>query len=712
LFKRVTCRCSDKTRRNANLSRNEAFDIEESTQVKEKLVKKINNLRKREYYPLLQAKFDELYMKSKDNINFNNLIPLITSTENILLAIQTIKSNRGRNTKGTNNTVMQDILDKPLQEIVDYIRGRLRDYQPQTIKRVYISKEKKPRNRQSAGKPRKVTKPKMRPLGIPTMEERLIQQCILQVLEPIAEAKFVHQSFGFRPHRGVHDALARVHNILTSTMCEYAVDMDIKSFFDTVSHSKLIKQLYTMGIHDKALLTIIKRMLKAGIVEPKFPKTPEIESDITTPDEGTPQGGILSPLLANIVLNELDHWVISQWEGFKTKTDYANQGNKIKALKKSKLKVMYYVRYADDFRIFANTYDSAKRIFKAVEMWLKERLHLNISEEKSQIVRLKQKHMKFLGITFKLVKNPKIKQHKYNRLSAHFIPHTSITDEKYELLKSDIRERVIEIKHTFKHEDRVRAILNYNAYIRGLSFYAVTSKWYKISSKLSWDTRTVTYNRLKNICKTRKHGRVKDEEESRGFKRKGASIEINGVKLLKPTDVSYEEFRQINPKVCKYTKEGRKLVHSNKLVDTSLLHNHFTENPKYHETAEYNVNRLAALSIQKGLCKITGLPLKIGFIHTHHIKPIEQGGNNKTSNLALLWTLAHEMIHAVQENAIKSRYHDLKTAGEISIKTLRQAAKINGTKPPEKWSDKCVLRKINKYRLKAGYEKLTVKEIL
>ena len=105
----------------------------------------------------------------------------------------------------------------------------------------------------------------MRPLGIPTMEDRLIQQCIKQVLEPICEAKFYKHSYGFRPNRGTHHAIARVNFLAYKSKLQYVVDIDIKGFFDNVNHAKLLKQLWTMGIQDKNLLSILSKMLKAEI---------------------------------------------------------------------------------------------------------------------------------------------------------------------------------------------------------------------------------------------------------------------------------------------------------------------------------------------------------------------------------------------------------------------------------------------------------------
>ena len=151
---------------------------------------------------------------------------------------------------------------------------------------------------------------KKRPLGIPTIGDRLIQQCIKQVLEPICEAKFHPDSYGFRPNRSAHHAIARVEYLIHHAKLYYLVDVDIKGFFDNVSHAKLLKQLWTIGIQDKNLICIISKMLKAEI------------KGIGVPDRGTPQGGILSPLLANVVLNELDWWISDQWQTFETNKNY------------------------------------------------------------------------------------------------------------------------------------------------------------------------------------------------------------------------------------------------------------------------------------------------------------------------------------------------------------------------------------------------------
>ena len=276
---------------------------------------KKRKLRNAEYYDLQEMQ-DRLYADSQHGKIFYHLVELASMPENIRLAYRNIKTNPGSKTAGTDGRTIKDLERLSDSKLITLVQRKLEWYQPQSVRRVEI--------------PKSDDSNKKRPLGIPTILDRLIQQCVLQVLEPICEAKFHEHSYGFRPNRSQQHAIALVYKNIQCSHYYYVVDVDIKGFFDNVNHGKLLKQMWTLGIRDKKLLSIISVMLKAEV------------AGIGFPEKGTPQGGIISPLLSNIVLNELDWWIASQWEEFPTKRKYKvailanggqNKGNKYKMLR-------------------------------------------------------------------------------------------------------------------------------------------------------------------------------------------------------------------------------------------------------------------------------------------------------------------------------------------------------------------------------------------
>lgn len=297
---------------------------------KKKALKK-SKLRHAEYYDFQKIQ-DKLYAESMDGKMFTKLVEIITLPENIKLAYRNIKKNKGSKTAGTDGKTIQHLEKLSEEKLVVLVQRKFSWYVPQSVRRVEIPKDNG----------------KTRPLGIPTIMDRLVQQCVLQVLEPICEAKFHDHSYGFRPNRSQQHAISQVHKNMQLSHLHYVVDIDIKGFFDNVSHGKLLKQLWTLGICDKKLISIISAMLKAEV------------AGIGFPEKGTPQGGIISPLLSNIVLNELDWWLASQWENIPTQYPFKqtpnrngspNHGNKYASLRRSGLKEITCVRYADDFKL-------------------------------------------------------------------------------------------------------------------------------------------------------------------------------------------------------------------------------------------------------------------------------------------------------------------------------------------------------------------------
>ncbi len=397
---------------------------------------KQKKLRYAEYYDM-QVVLDKLYADSKDNKIFTSLMEIISDENNIRMAYRNIKRNAGSNTSGVDGVNITDIEKIPINSYIEKIQQKFKWYKPKPVKRVEIPKPNG----------------KMRPLGIPTILDRVIQQCILQVLEPICEAKFHKHSNGFRPNKSAEHAIAQCKNMIQLQHLHFVVDVDIKGFFDNVNHAKLIKQMWAMGIRDKKLICIIKQMLKAPVIMPNGEKV--------YPTKGTPQGGILSPLLANIVLNELDWWISSQWETMPTHKnikvyDYGNghinRGNVYKKLRQSNLKEMFMVRYADDFKIFCRNRQDADKAFIAVKQWLNDRLNLEISEEKSKVINLRKHYSDFLGFNMKAVK----KGNKYV-VSSH-MSDKAVKTETDKLIK-----QLEYIKNPKGAQYEASAINNYNS---------------------------------------------------------------------------------------------------------------------------------------------------------------------------------------------------------------------------------------------------------
>ncbi|WP_272865276.1 reverse transcriptase domain-containing protein, partial [Mycobacteroides abscessus] len=221
-----------------------------------------------------------------------------------------------------------------------------------------------------------------------------------------------------------------------------------KSFFDNVNHTKLMKQLWNIGIRDRKVLAIIMKMLKAPIKAEGIPS------------KGTPQGGIISPLLSNVVLNDLDHWVAGQFEKFQIKDSLDNIENprtfRYKRLWKTKLKRGFIVRYADDFKIFATNHKSAWKWYHAVKGYLKDRLGLDISPEKSKVINLRKRSTEFLGFTLTLMRKGK-----------KLVTKSNIRPKKLEQIKQNAKVQILEIaKNTTKANCQ-----RFNAFIVGIHDY-------------------------------------------------------------------------------------------------------------------------------------------------------------------------------------------------------------------------------------------------
>ena len=586
--------------------------------------KKKSKLRNAEYYDI-QQEFDELYKKSKKNCKFTDLLSIITSEENIKLAYRNIKKNHGSKTAGTDGKTIQDLEKWQTETLINHIRKKLEYYEPQAIRRVEIPKPNG----------------KKRPLGIPTIMDRLIQQCIYQILEPIAEAKFHERSNGFRPNRSTEHAIAQVYKMVQTQQLYYIVDTDIKAFFDNVQHGKLLKQMWQIGIQDKKLLKIISVMLKAEV------------AGIGFPEKGTPQGGIISPLLSNIVLNELDWWIASQWETMPTKHEYqgrktrTDNSSKYRALRTSKLKECYLVRYADDFKILCRYHNDAKRLFIATQQWLKERLGLEINTEKSKIIDLRKNYSEFLGFKIKVHRNGKRHEQK-----VKYTIHSRVSDKAIKRIKDTTSRIIKRIEFPKDEKKEVYAIDFYNSFVMGVhNYYCLATCVNKDFDKIAFHVRKRLRNRLKSRLSRKGVIQYKYIEEEYG---KSKEIRfIHGKAIIPLGYVQHQNPMWKNGKVNKYTPEGRKEIHNQlQKVNLNILH-YLMRNPNENQSVEYNDNRLSLYCAKQGKCAITKTILEKDNIHCHHIIPRKDGGGDNYQNLLLIDKRVHILLHATKAETIE-----------------------------------------------------------
>ena len=328
-----------------------------------------------------------------------NLMEQVLGRQNMMDALKRVKQNGGA--PGVDGV--------PTTKLADQIRAewpRIREellagtYRPLPVRRVEIPKP-------GGGK---------RMLGIPTVMDRLIQQALLQVLTPIFDPQFSESSYGFRPGRRGHDAVRKARQYVEDGY-DWVVDMDLEKFFDRVNHDVLMARV-ARKVKDKAVLRLIRRYLEAGVL---------LNGIVTTTEEGTPQGGPLSPLLANVLLDDLDK-------------ELERRGHR-------------FVRYADDCNIYVRTKRAGERVMSGVRDFLQERLRLRVNEAKSAVDRPWRR--KFLG--FSLYKNRGVR--------------IRTATQSLERAKGKIRE----LTGRSNGQSMAARIRNLNAYLRGwIGYYALS----------------------------------------------------------------------------------------------------------------------------------------------------------------------------------------------------------------------------------------------
>jgi RNA-directed DNA polymerase len=380
---------------------------------------------------------------------FDDLYHLLYHDDWLRTAQAHVRQNAGSQMAGCDGVIMryfEENLEGNLARLSEDLKsGR---FEPQPVRRTYIREIK-------AG-----GRVKMRPLGIPAIRDRIVQEALRMVLEPIWEADFSCHSYGFRPNRSTKDAAAYIGARLTSGKSSaygWIIEGDIQSFFDTIDHVKLT-QLVKRRIRDKRTLTLIWNFLRAGIME---------QGNLRHSLIGTPQGGIVSPLLANIYLHELDRYMeryteLSNWERRKRKIqERAN---------------FLYVRYADDFVVLCDgEREQAEALRGELYEFLKVELKLELSMEKTKVTHVSE-GFEFLGFLIDRGRTG----------SGNWAPRIRIPAKSMEKVREKVRAALVPSTH--KNSVKLK-ILGLNRIIGGwCRYYQTTSSPSGYFKKLEYET--------------------------------------------------------------------------------------------------------------------------------------------------------------------------------------------------------------------------------
>lgn len=591
----------------------------------------------------LKQTLDFLYEKSKEGIAFTGLVEAMVNEVTIVTAIHNIKSNKGSKTAGVDQMKMDKYLQMPKEDLIALIRDNFSNYKPKPARRVYIPKKNG----------------KQRPLGIPTVLDRIIQECVRIIIEPICEARFYPHSYGFRPYRAQKHAIRDIVNVINASIFSqdqpvWAVEGDIKGCFDNIDHRILLKKIWRIGIHDKRVIKMIQQMLKAGYIE---------SGTLNDTNLGTMQGGILSPLLSNVYLNDFD-WFVGRMY-MEPHRQCKHKCNDTRRLKWSGVTPKYNFRFADDWVILTSTEQEAYRLKRMLTKYFRNKMKLELSQEKTFVTDLRTEGIHFLGFVVKAEKKRRTPDPRTwtDNLVGKPLPDMERLKDKIQKIANEVRE----IGEITERSVQAAQIQRVNSMIVGLAQYLQPSicshAFHAIDRRINntalavWKRRFPKhYNKyqipLEKLCNL--------PHRHEGYKSKTFAVPIEGewfgITYAFITHSKYES-KPFDQRMTPYSEEGRRIYSYYRNRSKSLPCDRPSVNTArdiqlsvYAKTIfnfEYFMNREYAYNRDNGKCKCCKTPLFLDDKkYCYHIKgelPLDKV--NKVQNLIWLCNSCYRMVN-------------------------------------------------------------------
>jgi len=364
---------------------------------------------------------------------------MVYDENNVAFTVRQLSKSPGRMALGPDGTNYKTLENHSVIELAEIVKDRLRNKKMDYVRRTYIPKG-------NTGK--------MRPLGICSIWDKLVEKCIQLVIEPYCETKFVESSFGFREQVSQHNALAKVKR-LCQTM-PYVLSIDLRDYFGTIDPDITYRELWHIGIRDQMILNYIFRFVKKGYYEDSC----KVEDPL-----GSPQGSILGPLISNVYLHRFDVWLRDQGDCWHDKSliKFCESKHRKYNLERTNLKVGSHVRYADDILVLCKEYQDAVRFRYSITHYLTRNMRLEINEEKTKIYGLTKEKMKYLGYDFYVLKRP---NKNVQRQSIYTVNNTLP-----KVKEDEIVDKCGELLQAIKKRLCFENIHNWNVYVVGLHNY-------------------------------------------------------------------------------------------------------------------------------------------------------------------------------------------------------------------------------------------------